>query len=100
CFVDFVAVRLERRRGVRASSGGTVLQLIAPGDLGLFEGQPFQEQRVRLGQAVGERYDHERTIPEVLRLVVLGDAPAHSAALTDVRLLRLAALAAADEKVE
>ena len=96
---DLHAVGFEWRGGVRAGAGGAVLGDVAPGLAGGLDALPFQEQPVRLGEAAGARDQHQRALPEVLVLVVAGEALAQVAGLADVDLGLGTVLALAEEEI-
>ena len=80
-FVDFVTVCLQRCGRVRPRPGIAVLQAIARSLTRLLNRKPFQKQRMRLRQAVGERNHHQRPVPEIFVLVVLHQPGADAAGL-------------------
>ena len=81
---DFQAFRSQRRGGVGPGAGVAVVVRKAAGLADLLEGMPFQKQGVDLGEAVGAGDQHQGPLPEVLLLVVLGQASAQIAGLADV----------------
>lgn len=83
---DFMAVGFERGRGVCATRVVAIGRSVPASPLRLLEAVPFEKQRMRLGQALRLRHEHQRALPEVLLLIVVREARWHVTGLADIDL--------------
>lgn len=77
-----------------------ILCLITTDCLGLLNTQPFQEKRMRLREAVGAGDEHNGPLPEILFLVVLGQALAQISGLADIELLGGPVFALTEQEID